>query len=1045
VIPSSLTDIFSKDFATLGVRPGMTLTGLPGTALPLVALHLSSSTGKPLILSFLNDEEALVLHDVLTTDEYAGVVFYPGPSSLDGVPAGFSSPMENFRYRALVHLGLGDPPAFLLCSNPVLSEGLPSSESLKGKTLQISAGHRYNTLRAWLEDNRYEPVALVTDPGTYALRGGVIDIFPANDEAPVRLDFLDDELQEIREFDIHSQISTAKRSAVVVLSLVEEIYGNTPVFNYFPAGWVLMLQTAEDSWEVISADAEAPERTLSLAFDSFASRAFSPELVQERWRLLKRRKPDAKAWFVSERTDTFSRARKLLPAIPLVHVAGHYLAGFSSSVLGALLLTPTEVFQQPITTWKSKRKRAPSAATVRQHIDHLEPHDPIVHVDHGVGRYLGLTDLKVAGATQECLLIEYKGGDKIYVSTDKISLVFPYTAKDDQYPELDSLRSTRWERVKRQTRRSAEEIVDRLAELYAQRSLAKGVAQPADDDLQMELEATFPYEDTDDQIQATREIKDDMEQPLPMDRLLCGDVGFGKTEVALRAAFKAIRGSGQVALLAPTTILADQHYISFKARLEPFAVKVRMLSRFVSRKAQKDVIHELASGQADLVIGTHRLLSKDIEFNNLTLLIVDEEHRFGVKHKDRIKELKHDLDVLSLSATPIPRTLHFSLAGIRDISRLDTPPRERIPIITSIHYYDPPLIKKAVIKELGRGGQVYFVHNEVKSIYRVEQELRNILPEVSIAVAHGQMAGKQLEETMLAFSDGRFQLLLCTSIIESGIDLPNVNTVLINDAHKLGLAQIYQIRGRVGRSNRQAYAFLLIRQRPKLTSEATKRLKTIERHSALGSGYSIALKDLEIRGAGNLFGLEQSGHVAAVGLDLYTKIIQGIIREKQLQIDGGDVSKLAQEEVTVRVFPNVSIPEHYIDDPHLRLNLYRRIASLTGADQVDDIWNEFRDRFGPPVQEVENLLETARLRTIAARIGIRTVKTTDYGGLLLDFVVPSESVELLNRIQRGMDIRGYDYRFHNLKNGDLRVSITEINGAIVTETMALFNALGGTH
>ncbi len=1026
MIGSRLLQSTAEAFEGLGLSPGARLSGLPPAVVPLVLRYLSTATGLPVLAAFTSDEDALAARDVLLgagTGEDS-VPFYPRSAGEEELPPGFVSSLESFRYGALARLATTPPAPYFLCSHDLLEAGLPPGERLEEGLLTVEPGElAYDDFRDWLEDNAYEPVSLVTEPGSYALRGSIIDVYPVNEGGPVRLDFYGDRLEEIREFDIHSQISTLTRSVVTVLSLAPKEAANVSLLDHFPAGWVLARQEGDDGWAVTSSTCRETDRLISLEVNLFESRHTSMDLLRERWNLLVKAQPSATALFIGDRESLFHRAEGLLEAVPLHDDRGGYPAGFSSAPLGLYVLTPRELFQRPSMAWRPARKGVASLATVQHHIDALEPGDPIIHVNHGIGRYEGLTHLKVGEALQECLVIAYQGDDRVYVSTDKISLVFPYTAKGDGPVQLDALNAGRWERIKRQTRRSAEEVVDHLAELYANRAVAEGVAQPPDDELQAEMEAAFPYQDTVDQARATEEIKGDMERPQPMDRLLCGDVGFGKTEVALRAAFKAIRGGGQVAFLAPTTILANQHLISFRARLASLAVNVGMLSRFVAAAEQRRIIQDISSGAIDLVVGTHRLLSNDVIFKQLTLFIIDEEHRFGVKQKERMKELKSSVDVLSLTATPVPRTLHFSLAGIRDISHLDTPPLERVPIITSIHYHSAKLIRQAVARELQRGGQVYFVHNEVESIYRIERDLGELLPDTRIGVAHGQLGGKELEQTMLAFSEGEFQLLLCTSIIESGIDLPNVNTVIINNAHKFGLAQLYQIRGRVGRSHRQAYAYLLIKRRPKLKRNADKRLKTIARYSALGSGYAISLKDLEIRGTGNLFGLEQSGHVAAVGLDLYTKIIQGVLRERDVATDDAVVPRLAQEEVTVKVFPNAQIPVSYVSDPHLRLNLYRRLATMDDREAVADLRRELHDRFGAPTTEVEDLLRSAELRILAAGLGVRSVKRSDTRDILLDFASPADPAALLERINAAMEQNRFNYRFLNLKNGGLRLSI----------------------
>ena len=1029
MIAPRLLKTTAETFKRLGVSPGTRLTGLPPALVPLVLSYLSTSVGLPVLAAFDSDEDALTARDVLLgMGNDQDVPFYPHTVIEDDAPPGFVSSLDIFRFAALARLAISPPVPYFLCSHDLLKAGLPPGDRIGDGLHTLRPGElTYEDFRTWLESNEYELVSLVTEPGTYALRGSIIDAFPVNEVGPVRLDFYGDRLEEIREFDVHSQISTMTRSVVTVLSMAPEDTTEVPVFDHFPDGWVLARQEGDDRWALSSSSSSEPGRTISLEFDLFESRTTSMDLMRERWNLLLKAEPSATAFFIGDRDSFFDRAKDLLDGIPLQDVRGSYPVGFSSAPLGLYVLTPRELFQRPSMTWRSPRKGVASLSTVQHHIDALEPGDPIIHVNHGIGRYEGLTHLKVGDALQECLVITYQGGDRVYVSTDKISLVFPYTVKGDGPLQLDSLNSGRWERVKRQTRRSAEEVVDYLAELYARRSVAEGIAQPLDDELQAEMEAAFPYQDTADQVRATEEIKRDMERPQPMDRLLCGDVGFGKTEVALRAAFKAIRGGGQVAFLVPTTILANQHLISFRARLSALAVNVAMLSRFVAPAEQRRIIGDISSGAIDLVIGTHRLLSNDVTFKQLTLLIIDEEHRFGVKQKERMKELKSSVDILSLTATPVPRTLHFSLAGIRDISRLDTPPLERMPIITSIQYHSSKLIQQAVAKEVQRNGQVYFVHNEVESIYRIERDLRELLPDTTIGVAHGQLGGKELEQTMLAFSEGQFQLLLCSSIIESGIDLPNVNTVIINNAHKFGLAQLYQIRGRVGRSHRQAYAHLLIKRRPKLKHDAAKRLKTIARYSALGSGYAIALRDLEIRGTGNLFGLEQSGHVAAVGLDLYTKIIQGILRERDWATDHAGVPRLAQEDVTIKMFPNAHIPVSYVSDPHLRLNLYRRLATMDNRGAVTDLRKELHDRFGAPTSEVEDLMHSVELRILATGLGVRSLRRSDNHEILLDFVKPADPSALLDRINTAMEQIGFNYRFLNLKNGELRLSI-QLNG-----------------
>lgn len=1046
MIPPRLLNESNSSLATLNIIPGMNIDGLPPTVLPLVLSYLHGTTHQPILVALINDEGALIVRDTLRgTINDDRIPFYPSAQSTRDKIPGFHSPLESLRFSALETLLSDATPPFFLMSNATLAEGLPPTEELAVNSLKAVPGNlTYDVLRAWLPENDYESASIVTDPGTFALRGSVIDCYPVNAEAPVRFDFMGDDLEGIREFDIHSQIGTLRLNAITLMSLVRSESDTVPVFRFFPQGWILVKQLNESLWSVTSNEIATTDTTVDLSIEPF-ERGVTHEILAARRELFGKNVSRETLLFCGDRKSQLARANALIPSLALEDGGGAFPLGFSSVPLGLFVVTPIELFRGSATVWHpSIRKAASSVSSKRKHIEALEPGDPVVHVNYGIGRYDGLTKLNVSGSRQECLVVVYKGGDKVYISTDRIALVTPYSGSGDDVP-IDSLKGTRWERIKRQTRRSAEEVVDQLADLYAQRLLARGISHPEHDDLQQEMEEAFPYNETPDQALAAEEIMRDMHAPQPMDRLLCGDVGFGKTEVAMRAAFQAIRGGYQVALLAPTTILADQHLISFRSRLSPFAVNIGMLSRFVPKGQQVEVLAGLQTGRLDMVIGTHKIISKDIIYKNLGLLIIDEEHRFGVKQKEWLKELKTSIDVLSLTATPLPRTLHFSLSGIRDISRLDTPPRERIPIITEVSYYNNELIRSAVMKEVERGGQVFFVHNEVKSIERLKADLTHLLPGVSINIAHGRMDGKTLEQTMLAFADGVFDILLCTSIIESGIDMPNVNTVIINNAHRFGLSQVYQIRGRVGRSNRQAYAHLLVPRRPKLSIDATKRLKTIERNTALGSGYAIALKDLEIRGTGNIFGLEQSGHVAAVGLDLYTKIIRDVIRERNL-LGGDDPQPLFnRDEISIRLVPLAGIPESYIEDPHLRLNLYRRLSSCSTLADIASFQEELRDRFGEPPLDVIHLLNSSKLKIRAARLGIRAVKKGPKHEIFVEFAQPDNPATLLSNIHNAMELIGFSYRFHNVKSGDLRLICSGNSDNQFAHVERIFDALDRTN
>lgn len=608
----------------------------------------------------------------------------------------------------------------------------------------------------------------------------------------------------------------------------------------------------------------------------------------------------------------------------------------------------------------------------------LQEGDYVVHIHHGIGRYRGLTKLSGAGGERDYLLIEYAGIDKLYVPVEQIDRVQKYIGVEGQEPALNKLGGSEWARTTKRVKQAAQEMAKELLELYASRQTIDGYSYSPDTPWQQELESAFEFEETPDQLEAIQEIKQDLESPKPMDRLLCGDVGYGKTEVAIRAVFKVVTDGKQAAILAPTTVLAQQHFNTFSQRLAAYPVRIEMLSRFRTRAEQKKVIEGLRTGEVDVVIGTHRLLSKDIEFRDLGLLVIDEEHRFGVVHKEQLKQLRKTVDVLTLTATPIPRTLHMSLAGIRDMSLINDPPEGRVPVKTYLREYDDELVRDAILRELDRNGQVYFVHNRVENIEHIADHLRRLVPFARIEVAHGQMNEDALEKVMLDFYEYRFDVLVCTTIIESGLDIPNVNTIIINHADRMGLAQLYQLRGRVGRSNRQAYAYLLYGPRKIMTETAEKRLQAIKEFSDLGSGFKIAIRDLEIRGAGNLLGTEQHGHMAAVGFDMYCQLLSEAIQE--LKGEESERFELPPADLPMDAY----IPTSYIPTESVRLSFYKKMTAVRNEEDVNQLAEELRDRFGDPPKSVVNSLEILKLRLKAARTGIAAI-ATDRGQVIIKF------------------------------------------------------------
>ncbi len=654
----------------------------------------------------------------------------------------------------------------------------------------------------------------------------------------------------------------------------------------------------------------------------------------------------------------------------VVIVQGHLLEGWHSRSLALTVFSDAEVFG-----WSKRRegtRRKP--VTPATFLAEVHPGDFVVHQDHGIGRFEGLVKLNSTGVEREYLLIQYAGTDRLYIPTDQLDRVTKFIGMGDAVPGLSKLGSAEWTRAKQQVKESVQNIAKDLLRLYSVREASEGHAFPPDSEQPwlQELEEAFPYEETPDQARAIEEVKQDMQRPRPMDRLVCGDVGYGKTEVALRAAFKAVLDQRQVAVLAPTTVLALQHYNTFRERLQAYPIRVELLSRFRSDKEQKQLLEELALGKIDILIGTHRLLQKDVVFNNLGLLIIDEEQRFGVVHKERLKQLRMEIDVLTLTATPIPRTLHMALVNVRDMSVIETPPQERLPIRTSIREWDDALIRETILREVDRGGQVFFVHNRVQGIQVIAQRLQRLVPEATFAVAHGQMAEDQLEQIMLAFSSGEYQVLICTTIIENGLDIPNANTIIVNNSANFGLAQLYQLRGRVGRGTHQAYAYLLYNKDTKLTPIAEKRLRAIYEATELGAGFRIAMKDLEIRGAGNLLGPEQSGFMNVVGFDLYSKLLAEAILELQ-----GKKAEAAAPQVTVDLPIDAYLPDEYINDRVLKMNFYQRLANLTTREQVEAMQAELQDRFGPMPTPVENLLKLLSLKVEAGDMGFESIAIKD--------------------------------------------------------------------
>jgi transcription-repair coupling factor (superfamily II helicase) len=881
-----------------------------------------------------------------------------------------------------------------------------------------------------LEAMGYQRVPTVSEVAEFSVRGGILDLYGFGMATPARLEWWGDEISSLRGFDLTTQRSLQELSDITVLpintvAVREEMDGRTdgqadssmtssdrptarpPVrhtlLELLPSDTLLIQEAAgPDSDEVNRAWNEAAHhlevaRRLGEDVPSRES-IFQPpgewrgRLEQFPRLLLRDEQVDLQfGFFPPERIDRdLNRLRSLLgPGLPTLILCDNegqlermeelleFRANSATLAIGALdggfvmpslrVLTDHEIFRRARRLRRPRRYResAPSGATGA-----LTLGDYVVHLEHGIGIYRGIETITAGESTLEVAIVEYEGGDRLNVPLYRLDQLERYRASgedgDRPPPRIHRLGGSTWQRVREKTRQAIKQMAAELLDLYARRKVTGGYAFPPDTKWQRELESSFLYEDTPDQRTATEEVKQDMEKPLPMDRLLVGDVGYGKTEIAVRAAFKAVQGEKQVAVLVPTTILAEQHGRTFIERLADFPVKIEVLSRFRTQKEQKAALARLANGQTDIVIATHRLLSKDVVFKDLGLLVVDEEHRFGVKHKERLKALRLSVDVLTLTATPIPRTLHLSLAGLRDLTLIETAPRDRSPILTFVEPWDDALLEEAFAREIDRGGQVFVVHNRIETIDTIAARVRTLAPRSRVGVAHGQMPGDELEKVMRCFVAGEVDILVSTMIVESGLDVANANTMVVHDAHRFGLAQLYQLRGRVGRSHRRAYCYLLVPD--SIDAEAEERLKVLEHHTDLGSGYRIALRDLELRGAGNLLGAEQSGHAQAVGFDLYLRWLEETVRSLRGQ---GTVEQPAPPDVVLD--RPAHLPDGYVPDDDVKLDLYRRLARSVSSGEIDGLRDELRERFGPLPATAETLLDVTRLRVMGAALGLQNV------------------------------------------------------------------------
>src|SRR5437867_795897 len=1084
---TSLADLVARMVAVLDQRPAgcVRVGGLRGSAPALCLARVLERRVGPVVVTCASAGEA----EAFAADLRFFLGEPPGAGPLGRrvhhLPAREVPPFEALsparetvaaRLEGFYHLVQTPAPIVVTSAEAWIERCLPRRAFADAVTYVV-AGEALapDALAARLVEWGYHRVPLVQDPGDLAVRGGLLDVFPAGYERPVRLEFADDTVESLRAFDPSSQRSQDRLEDVLLLpmrelglsrlgaaaarlvdtraaelglgrqerrDLVEAVRSQLvlpgteqllpylyedpgTLADYLPAGTLLWMQGAgtveaavETAWVQIEAHAAAAAR--EARFHPPAERLYVPAWA---WRA-------ALAGHGLALTPTGAPFPQALaaPGRALLALVGELTRGVWLPADRLALVTEAEIFGE-----RRQVRRGPRArpADFLSTLAELKPNDYVVHVDHGIGIYRGLRHMQVADTEGDYLHLEYAGGDRLYVPVDRINLVQRYLSADGAAPPLDKLGGGSWERVKAKTRESILAMARELLEVYAAREAHGRPAYGTADGLYRDFAARFPFEETPDQQRAIDDVLADLARDKPTDRLVCGDVGFGKTEVAMRAAFLAVLEGKQVAVLVPTTVLAQQHLETFQARLEGYPATVDVLSRFQSPAENRRTIERLRTGRLDIVIGTHRLLQKDVAFQRLGLLIVDEEHRFGVRHKERIRQLRATVDVLTLTATPIPRTLNMALSGIRDLSVIETPPLDRLAIRTYVTRYDEAVVRDAILRELARGGQVFLVHNRVENIDAVARRLSELVPEATIAVAHGQMEEGALERTMLAFMHGQTKVLVTSAIIESGLDIPTANTIIINRREPFGLAQLYQLRGPVGRSHHRAYAYLLIPGEHLITPDAQKRLRVLQELDDLGGGFRLAAHDLEIRGAGNLLGKQQSGHITAVGLELYMQMMEQAVRELR-----GDPPE-AEIEPEIQLGIPAFIPESYVPDVSQRLVIYKRLAGIRGLPDLAAISEELVDRYGPVPPLVDTLMRLMELRRWLK--DLRVLRARRRGeDVVLEFEVgtrvdPAQLVEL---------VRGSKGRWKLLSGSALAVrpEATDHDG-LIAELRALLQRL----
>jgi len=1080
------------------------LKGLRGCLDTLLAASMQKLTKKSHLFVLQDKEEAFFfLHNLESLLGKGRLLFFP---------VSYRKPYEyeevdnaNVLQRAETLTELAKERSMIVTYPEALGEKVITRKSLSSHTFRVKKGETADRafLEEFLHSYHFEKTDFVYEPGQFSVRGGLVDVFSFAHEFPYRIEFFGDEVDAIRRFDPGSQLSVGAADEVTLLPNVNthfEKEERQSFLEYLSPSTCLWLKDAEAARQAVGKtfakaaeeysnkkqiagnnplltdpsrlfDAEAhfsellnqftrvefgTRRTFKpsreMEFSASAQPAFKKNFELLAGHMLEQQQKGYRNIIAADQPKQAERLheifREINPELRFETLPISLSQGCIDHMLKITCYTDHQIFER-FHSYRSKERFSKSKALTLRELQMLQPGDFVTHIDYGIAKFAGLEKKEVNGNQQEAIRLVFRDNDLLYINIHALHKISKYSGRDGAVPAISKLGSGEWENKKEKVRKKVKDIAKELIELYAKRKTAPGFAFGKDNFLQAELESSFLYEDTPDQAKAAEDVKRDMMKPHPMDRLVCGDVGFGKTEVAVRAAFKAVSEGKQAAVLVPTTILAFQHYRTFSQRLRAFPVKINYVSRFKKPQEIQKILNELKTGELNIVIGTHRVASKDVVFKDLGLLIVDEEQKFGVKVKDRLKEMKVNVDVLTLTATPIPRTLHFSLMGARDLSIIATPPPNRQPVTTELHAFSETLIRDAVSRELKRGGQVFIVHNRVHDIEQIANLVFRLVPESRIGIAHGQMEGDRLEKAMLKFIDGEYDILVSTNIIESGLDIPNANTILINHAHLFGLSDLHQMRGRVGRSNTKAYCYLLTPPALTLSSDSRKRLQALEEFSDLGDGFKVAMRDLDIRGAGNLLGAEQSGFITDLGFDAYHRILDDAVQElketdfKELfQEELANQAKLLTPDCNIETDLEILIPETYISSVSERLQLYSSLDNLKDEEALREFQRSIRDRFGVLPEPVLRLLDAVRLRWIGERLGMEKIILKG-GKLRAQFMEGNKAFyqsEIFGNLLNFVKSQG---RRVALKEGNKNLTLSMDDVPSVEHTMALLEPLLG--